>query len=396
MSKTRISLAVFLALFVGFFALEANALMVQNKESLYVAKEEVINSNYVAVGSSITVDGKIQGDVICAGRSITINGFIDGDVLCAGQTITINGEVRGNVRVVGSSVAINGKVARNVMVAGSDINLGSEAEIGWDMLFAGAYSDIRGEVKRDVDGTAAIMTIGSKVGRNVNLFGERNDDAKNNTNKNKTITIAKGAVINGNLSYTASQDAVIEDGATIKGSTDRHNFSMRTSKDSESAVAGYVWWRIIVIFAALLVGLLLVSWLKRPINQMYQKIYNKPFATLGYGLLFIIVAPIICLLLFFTFIGIPLALMLGTVWLMMLYLGKIITAIMIGEEIMKRRKQVEGRKHNIILSMIVGIVVSYIIFSIPVIGTLVALLATMCGVGLVWIYGREKSMQSPL
>ena len=76
MSKTRLSLAVFLALFVGFFALEANALMVQNKESLYVAKEEVINSNYVAAGSSITIDGKIQGDVICAGRSITINGFV--------------------------------------------------------------------------------------------------------------------------------------------------------------------------------------------------------------------------------------------------------------------------------------------------------------------------------
>lgn len=396
MSKTRISLAVFLALFVGFFALEANALMVQNKESLYVAKEEVINSNYVAVGSSITIDGKIQGDVICAGRSITINGFVDGDILCAGQSITINGEVRGNVRVVGSSVAINGKVARNVMVAGSDINLGSEAQIGWDMMFAGAYADLRGEIKRDIDGAGAIITIGSIVGRNVNLFGERNDDSKNNTNRNKTITIAKEAVINGNLSYTASEDAVIEEGATIKGSTDRHNFTMRKSADSESAVAGYIWWRIIVIFAALLVGLLLVSWLKRPINQMYQKISTKPFATLGYGLLFIIVTPIICLLLFFTFIGIPLALMLGVVWLMMLYLGKIITAIMIGEEIMKRRKQVEGRKHNIILSMIVGIIVSYIIFSIPVIGTLVAMLATIFGVGLVWIYGREKSMQSPL
>jgi cytoskeletal protein CcmA (bactofilin family) len=155
-----------LALFVGFFAFQAKALMVQNKESLYVAKDEVISSSYVAAGSTITIDGKIQGDVICAGRSIIINGFVDGDVLCLGQTITINGEVRGSVRAIGSSVVINGKVARNVTVAGSDVGLGSKGEVGWDMMFASAYSDIRGAVKRDIDGAGAIMTIGGLVGRN--------------------------------------------------------------------------------------------------------------------------------------------------------------------------------------------------------------------------------------
>lgn len=215
MSKTRLPLVIFLALFIGFFAFQAKALMAQNKESQYVAKEEVISSNYFSVGSSITIDGKVQGDVICAGRSIVINGFVDGDVICAGQSVTINGEVRGNVRVVGSSVAINGKVARNVFVAGSDINLGSKAEVGWDMLFAGAYSDIRGVVKRDLEGAGAAITVGGSIGRNVNLFGDRNDGSKN-TNNNQTITIAKGAVINGNLSYTASQDAVVEEGLQLK------------------------------------------------------------------------------------------------------------------------------------------------------------------------------------
>lgn len=396
MSKTRLPLVIFLALFIGFFAFQAKALMAQNKESQYVAKEEVISSNYFSVGSSITIDGKVQGDVICAGRSIVINGFVDGDVICAGQSVTINGEVRGNVRVVGSSIAINGKVARNVFVAGSDISLGSKAEVGWDMLFAGAYSDIRGVVKRDLEGAGAAITVGGSIGRNVNLFGDRNDGSKNSKNNNQTITIAKGAVINGNLSYTASQDAVVEEGATIKGSNDRHDFALRRSGDASSAVVGYVWWRVIVIFAALLIGLILVSWLKRPIHEISQKIFIKPYATFGYGLLFIIVTPIICVLLMFTFIGIPLALMLAAIWLMIVYLGKIITAIMVGQEIMKRRKLAEGKKQSIVFSMVVGIVVSYIIFSIPVIGGFLGMLATIFGVGLIWIYGREKSIKSPV
>ncbi|QQS60283.1 polymer-forming cytoskeletal protein [Candidatus Falkowbacteria bacterium] len=392
MSKTRLGLAVFLALFVGFFAFQAKALMVQNKESLYVAKDEVISSSYVAAGSTITIDGKIQGDVICAGRSIIINGFVDGDVLCLGQTITINGEVRGSVRAIGSSVVINGKVARNVTVAGSDVGLGSKGEVGWDMMFASAYSDIRGAVKRDIDGAGAIMTIGGLVGRNVNLFGDRNDDSKNDKNNNPTITIAKEAVINGNLSYTATQDALVEEGAMIKGSTDRHDFALRRSGDANSAVAAYIWWRIIVIFSALLVGLILISWLKRPLHEISQKIFVKPYATFGYGLLFIIVTPIISILLMFTFIGIPLALMMSAIWLIVLYLGKIITAIIVGQEIMKRRKQVEGKKSSAVLAMVVGVVVSYLIFSIPVLGGFMSMLATIFGVGLIWIYGREKSV----
>lgn len=392
MSKTRLGLVLFLGFFVSFFAFQAQAFTAQNKESIYVAKEEVIGSNFFAAGSSITIDGKVQGDIICAGRSVIINGFVDGDVICAGQSITINGEVRGSVRAAGSSVTINGKVARNVSVAGSDIHLGSKAEIGWDMLFAGAFTEIRGVVKRDLDGAGSMITIGNNVGRNVNLYsgdGHQNSD-KNQKPDNQNITIAKGAIINGNLSYTSSQEAVIEEGAVIKGSNDRHDFVMHRS-NKNSALAGYIWWKIIVLFAALLVGLILVSWLKRPIQEISQKIFVKPYATFGYGILFVIVTPIICILLLFTLIGVPLALIIGSIWLILLYLGKIITAIVVGNEIMKRRKSLETRKNSLMVSMVVGIIVSYIVFSIPIIGGFLAFVATIFGVGVVWLYGRDKS-----
>lgn len=399
MSKTRLSVVIFSVVFLIFGAVQVKAFNTQNKESIYVGKDEVISSTLFAAGSSIAIDGKVQGDVVCAGQSIIINGFVDGDVLCAGQSIVVNGEVRGNVRAVGSSITVNGKVARNVMVAGSDVTLGSQAEVGWDMMFASAFSDIRGNVKRDLDGAGSLITVGSMIGRNVNLFSsDKNDRSNKNTNKAQNITITKEAVINGDLGYKSVQEAKIEEGATIKGSSDHQRILMgQSKKDSdENFLAGYIWWRIIVIFAALLVGLLLVSAFKRPLMEISQKMFNKPYGTLGYGLLLIIVTPIICGILMVTLIGIPVALISMALWLILLYVGKLITAILVGNEILKRRKAVEVKTHSLVTAMVVGVVVTYLIFSIPVIGGFLSMLATIFGIGLVWQYCRMKSVRTDL
>jgi cytoskeletal protein CcmA (bactofilin family) len=399
MSKTRLGIIAFLVLFGGFFAYQAKAFTAENKDSVYVAKEEIIGSNFFAAGSSITIDGKVQGDVYCAGRSIIINGFVDGDVICAGQSITINGEVRGNVRLIGSSVTINGKVARNAMAAGSDINLGSKGEVGWDMLFAGSFMDIRGTVKRDLEGAGQKMVLGGIVGRDTTLFSGNDTKSGKETSdqeKNSTITIAKTAVINGNLSYTAPYDAMIEEGSMIKGSKTRHDPIIGNHNNGREAVVGWLWLRVIAIFSALLIGLILVSWLRRPLEDISLRMFKKPYVTFGYGLLFIFVTPLVCILLLMTIIGIPLALILLGVWLITLFIAKIITAIILGQEIMKRRQVTEVSKHSLIIAMVIGIIVSYILFSIPVIGWMLSMIATILGVGAIWIYGREKSTRSQL
>lgn len=391
MSKTRIiSIIVGGVLMVAAFSVQAATF--QSKDTIYVGEDEVISNNFFAAGSSITVDGKVQGDIICAGRSITINGFVDGDVLCAGQSITINGEVRGNVRAAGSSITINGKVARNVMVAGSEINLGNKAEVAWDMMFAGAFADIHGQVKRDLEGAGNKLVVGGTIARNVMLFS---DSGKHDKQSDSSITILKSAVINGDLTYTSGFEADIEEGAMVKGETTHHERMMGANKGDGSFIAVWLWWKIISIFAALLIGLVLVSWLRRPVEAISQRMFVKPFKTLGYGLLFSIITPIVCFLLFMTVIGIPLALAILALWFIALWLAKIITAIVVVLEIMKRRSSEQTRK-TLVVPMIVGIVVSYIIFAIPVLGWLLCLLAVIFGMGGIWTYGREKSQRQSL
>lgn len=392
MSKTRrfsLIIVLFLALFLGG---SAYAIDIKDQDTTIIAKDEIISSTLIRAGSSLVIDGKVQGDVICLGQSITINGFVDGDVLCAGQSITINGEVRGNVRAVGNSVVINGKVARNVMVAGSNITLGNQAQVGWDMMFAGAMNQINGSVKRDVDGVGARIIISGNVARNVYLMSgdNRQENQSEGEKINSSIVITKGATINGDFNYKTNSQAQIEDGATIKGTTTKLSFTS-TKGSSRGEFVGWIWWRIICMFAALLVGLILVSWLKKPLNDIAQRIFKNSYRTIGIGFLIMIVIPIVCFILAITIIGLPLALIFFVLWLTLMYLAKIIVAIIVGNEILKRRQKLESSRQIDIKAMIIGIVIAYIIFSIPVIGWLACLVATLLGLGMVWHYGREKS-----
>lgn len=392
MSKTRLVLTMLIVLGGVGVGFSAQALMIENKDVVQVHSDQVVASSLAVAGSSITIDGKVQGDIFCAGQSVVINGFVDGDVFCAGQSITINGEVRGNVRAVGNTITINGKVARNVMVAGSNIVIGSKAQVGWDVLFAGATASVQGMIKRDVEGAGSNLTLDGQIGRNVYFMsGNNHKEEKSAKEENQaSIHISKQTVIEGDFGYKARQDAYIEEGATIKGATN-HYMLMGREERNHSGATGWVWWVVVKIFSALLVGLILVSWLKKPVTEITHKMFTQPLITIGIGLLLLIVTPLISLILMITLIGFPLGLIVLGLWLMILYLANILVAIALGEKINQRwNKKFEPGKNSLVHSMIIGVIILYLIFSIPIIGGLLCFITLLYGLGIIWQYIRGK------
>lgn len=401
MFKTRLGIVAMAAVGLFAFASGAHALMFKNGDAVSVPKDEIVAGSLYVAGANITVDGKVQGDLVCAGQNITVNGTVDGDVLCAGQIVTINGNVGGSVRAAGNSVSVNGKVARSVMAASSNLSFGASSEVGWDVLFGSATADLRGNIKRDLDGAGAAVTMAGPVGRNAWLMmDDRSSRAKEkNTTANAkpNLVLAKGAAIGGTLTYTANRDAELQPGSSVKGEVKRHEPTMKT-RSHEKDMSAWIWWRIIVIFSALICGLILASWLRRPLLDIGQRLLAKPYKALGLGALVMFLTPLAAIVLMITLIGLPVGIILLMLWGIVMYLGKIVTAIIIGHELLKRygRKAGEARPVSLIWAMIVGIVLMFIIFSIPVIGWLVSLVATLIGVGGIWMYGQEKSCQKTL
>lgn len=363
---------ILIACFVMLVPFAASAYSVKNGDSVYVPKEEIIEGNLYAVGSSLVIDGKITGDVICAGQSININGDVAGDVICAGQSININGKIGGNLRVAGNTINFNGQVERNGIIIGAMGITSASSTIGWDLLILGNIFELNGNVGRDLYGSGGKINLAGQIGKNVNL-----DFGVSNTN-DKPLTITNTAKINGQLKYKSEKDAAIDSNAVITGET-IHN--LPDVKDKKSKLENLNWWwgKLISIFSALVIGLVLISFWREQIIRITDLMKEKMGASLGWGILILLLTPIIAIILLITIIGIPLSFISIALWLIAMYVSKILVGILIGRSFLN--SYWVKQKDSLILAMIVGIIITYIILAIPFIGWTLSLLATLWGLG---------------
>jgi len=363
---------IILALIILLAPMAVLAYSVKTGDSVYLAKEEVLVGNLYAAGSNLTVEGKVDGDVICAGQSINITGEVTGDVICAGQSINISGNIGGNMRLAGNSINFSGQVARNAMTFGATIVTTASSTIGWDLLAAGNAFELRGDIGRDLYGGMAKANLAGKVGKNIKLnFGQQN-------NNGQPLTIAQTAEIDGDVNYTSNKNAVIEDGAIIKGAT-LHKLPETVVKKSN--FIGLTWWwkNLIAIFSALVIGLVIISFWRETIVKITDLMSNKTSSAFGWGILALLLTPIIVFILLITVIGIPLALILLALWLIALCLSKVLVGILAGRWLLN--KFLPQQKNSLILGMVIGIVIVHLLFAIPLLGWVLALLATLWGLG---------------
>lgn len=376
MKAKTIKIALFLALILLPLG-AAKALDTKTGNAIYVAKDEIVSGNLYAAGNTITIDGTVSGDLITAAQTITVNGRIDGDVIAAAQNININGEVGGNVRVAGNSISLNGTVARNVNAFGSNVVIGSAAKIGWDIYAAGSSLEMRGLVEGSFSGQAAQALVSGKVGKDVDLKLAAGG-------LNQELIISPETVINGDLTYTSKNAAKISEKSSIAGQVEQ---TLPTAKETNWLLA-WVWAKLFSIFAAIVIGLVLVFLLKNLTPKILEKIDEKPIKMLVPGLVLMFIIPPIALVLCFTLIGIPLALILMAWWLVATYVARIIAAILVGQLIFKQI----FKKSDVHLAwpMIVGIIVCWLLFAIPFIGWIMMLIAIWLGLGGIFTFASQQ------
>jgi hypothetical protein len=365
------------------------AFQVKADDSIYVGKDDTVEGNLYAAGSNITIDGVVTGDLICAAQTVNVNGRVEGDVICGGQSINLQGGVGGSARVAGNTININGHIARGVQAFGSSIILGNEGTVGWDMLLAGATAEIRGKVGRDLHGAAANAVIAGEIANNVRLRLDNRVKAETRgitvEREKSPLMITDTAKIGGAVTYSACCEANIAEGASIAGEV---KLNLKESKEKERELTlAYLWGKLYSIFAALVVGLVLISLWRKEILKLTDAMLKKISTSIGWGIVVMFISPLIAILLLLTIIGIPLALILFALWLIALYLSKILVGILAGQSIME--KIWTKKKDSLIWAMIIGITATWIIYSIPIIGWLFALVAAWWGLGGIWLYCKK-------
>lgn len=354
----------------------ASAASLEAGNNVYVTKDQIISGNFFATGDTITVDGTINGDLISIAKTINVNGRVDGDIISVAQNINVSGEVGGNIRAAANSLNLNGNVSRNFMAAANDIVLGPNSNISWDALIVAVNTEIRGKIEGSLNGRIAQGLIAGKIGKDVNL---------NLADSNKqSLMVSPEAAIGGDLNYTAKNAANISDKAVITGKITQKNVPV----NNNGWLKIYLWSVLFSIFSALTVGLVIIFIGKNISSKIFSKIEKNPNKLIVPGIIISLILPPIALLLFFTVIGIPLALIILAWWLVMTYIAKILAAIVGGRLLIKKITKKE--EPSPLWSLILGVTLCWLLFTIPFVGWILGLIAIWLGLGGIYSYASSQ------
>jgi cytoskeletal protein CcmA (bactofilin family) len=316
---------------------------------------------YYAAAQTVTVDGDVAGDVVCAGQTVVINGAVGGDVLCAAQTITINGAVGGNVRSAAQTITVHTSVARNVTVAAQTLVLDSASKVGGDLAVGAQSVTVDGPVAHDMYVGANSLQIGAEVAGNV-------------TAQVQSLDIGNQGRVNGGVNYTSSNTLTI-DAAKVHGGVTRH--SLPAPKPEQiwlARLAMMVYWLV----AMLVIALGAIWLLPRMVQSVSATMLGRREASLGWGALALVATPLVLLLLAVSVVGVPLAIIVGTLWGFVLMSSAVWAGVAFGTVVLRQEGKTRG---ELMLAALAGIPLVMILSWVPILGVVVRIAAAAWSLG---------------
>jgi hypothetical protein len=331
------------------------------------SSETVKNDLYIA-GGTVNSLGKVVGDLTAAGGNLLVSGGVSEDINIAGGTIIILGDVGGGIRGAGGNVTIKGAVGGDIVVAGGQIQIIGD-RVGRDVVVAGGSVEIDSPVSGNVRFTGGKLVINAPVLGNVEANGEE-------------VTLGSAAVISGNLTYKATKEATLAEGAKVMGKT---NYTPRVIPKNTMAKGLAAFLTIVVLakFVSMLVGSLILGLtFKRYTAELVERAFTNPWAELGRGLVFSITLPILSLILLVTLIGIPFGILGFLSLVAILIVSSFVAPILFGSLLHKWIKKGDGYVVSW-KTILLGTVVSFVITAVPVLGGLVLAGFTLISIGVV-------------
>ena len=356
-----------------FFAAVFCAMLVSIGVSFHVSAQEpsivttvspatVVDSASYRMGERVVVDDLINGDLFCVGNSVVIDAIVNGDVICAGGTVIIRGDVSSDIRILANTITLDGNVKGNATLIGGSVTIGKNAVVGEDSSITAQQINHAGSIGRDAIMRAQTVNVQGNIGRQLQLY---------HTN----ATIGDTAAI-GTIRYTSPN------GLTLPQSLQNipvHQMPIDIAyraTDALSSTAIVAALMYIGLFLSLLLTALGVAFLfPRSLEDSIFYANKQPVTTAAAGLIAIVVVPVALMLLMVSVVGIPLALIIGSLFLAVVLLSAPFVAHFIGNLFFSERS------HPI--RALVGAIILIMLYVIPIINIFVAIAVTIFGTGLI-------------
>ncbi|MBN1177604.1 MAG: polymer-forming cytoskeletal protein [Anaerolineae bacterium] len=136
-----------------------------------IEADEVIDDDVLISWETVVVDGTINGDLFASGNTVVINGVVSGNLLVNGDVVTLNGQVNGSVGMAGKTFVVNGPVTGSIYMAGVELVLDPAAAVGRNVIFTGmaVLTKEGSAISRDLLASCAQVQLEGTVGRHVEV-----------------------------------------------------------------------------------------------------------------------------------------------------------------------------------------------------------------------------------
>jgi hypothetical protein len=333
-------------------------------------------SDYFGAGGMLNLTEPVAGDAILAGGHVTTASEVKGDLVAVGGEVSVAGAIGDDLYAAGGSVQFDAIVNGNARVAGGDINVGPATIVAGGVSLTGGQIEFEGVAHKYLQAS----------GGTVRLDGEVVGDAEVRA---KELLIGPAARIGGRLIYHGPSEPTVPEGAVITGGLEFHEEDagryfadvQPEVRDAATGLGTFLWF-IGVFFAGAMFVLLLPGFT----SEAAAAIGRKPWPALGLGLAILLCVPFVAVVLLITIIGIPVALLLMSLYLLVLFLGWITSALFVAQRglatLRPGRPMTRGWQ---LLALLLGLIVLWLLKQVPLVGGLIGFVALIAGIGaLTW------------
>lgn len=324
-----------LFLFVlGILPHAASAYEVRMAPDISISENYISEDNLYLAGLHTWFNATYDRDVVSVALDQVIGGTIFGDVTLLGNDIAIQGEMFDDARIVGNEVRVSGVTNKDLVIVANKVVIESGAIVNGDTLMLANVVEANGQFLGETQITA------NKVFAGGSLIGHT-------TFTSQQLTFGASSKVIGDVAYFSPQRATIESGAEIQKPLNFNQIeSIKQNDVVKKLFFGFVsFWSIIKLIATLFV-IFILTHMFRVFSQHVADIADqKKWLTLMSGLLSFILIPIVTIVLFASLVLIPVSVILGLMFVIMIILLPAMSSIVLGH---LYRTKIQGKSKTLV------------------------------------------------
>ncbi|MFO7277148.1 MAG: polymer-forming cytoskeletal protein [Pseudomonadota bacterium] len=325
-----------------------------------------IGNDLFHAGRTVDVSNDVPGDALLAGNRVSVRAGVGGDLAAAGRTVSLRAPVGEDVYAAGETVTLSSQVSGSARIAAGTIEITSEASIADGASLAGGEIEFDGHSGRYLQIAGNDIRLNGRVDGDVEVSGNR-------------LRIGPEAVVRGSVTFRGPRDAEVAEGAQIAGGVRNVPAERRSGEHGPGRLFGF--FAIVWLLGWAIVGALLLALLPGATRTLTNAARERPWLALLIGFALLVSLPAAAFVLGITVVGIPLALLIVCLYLVLLPLGYLTALAAISDSVLTRVRGPALSTGLRIGAFVLALIVAYLVIQIPFIGPLIGFLLLLAGMG---------------